>query len=174
MKNDLSRRHRVLSPESPSVEAFDDPVAAVARLSAIYDTNTGFLRDAFARYRRHEAITEHVRACYPFVRIRTDVNTHVDSRRSYGFVAGPGVFETTVTRPDLFANYYREQLRLLSKNHHVKIEIGVSSQPIPIHFAFPEGIHLEGELDRDRLLAMRDIFDTPDLSYLDDRIVNGT
>ncbi|MCA3810400.1 MAG: AMP nucleosidase, partial [Burkholderia sp.] len=71
MKNDLSRRHRVLSPESPSVEAFDDPIAAVARLSAIYDTNTGFLRDAFARYRRHEPITEHVRACYPFVRIRT-------------------------------------------------------------------------------------------------------
>ncbi|MDP1166045.1 hypothetical protein, partial [Klebsiella pneumoniae] len=65
MKNDLSRRHRVLSPESPSVEAFDDPIAAVARLSAIYDTNTGFLRDAFARYRRHESITEHVRACYP-------------------------------------------------------------------------------------------------------------
>ena len=96
MKNDLSRRHRVLTPESPSVEAFDDPIAAVARLSAIYDTNTGFLRDAFARYRRHESITEHVRVL-PFVRIRTDVNTHVDSRRSYGFVAG--VFETTVTRP---------------------------------------------------------------------------
>ena len=33
MKNDLSRRHRVLTPESPPVEAFDDPITAVARLS---------------------------------------------------------------------------------------------------------------------------------------------
>ena len=82
----------------------------------------------------------------------------------YGFVAGPGVFETTLTRPDLFGHYYREQLRLLAKNHHVEIEVGVSQQPIPIHFAFAEGIHLEGDLGRDRLLAMRDVFDTPDLA----------
>ncbi len=47
-------------------------------------------------------------------------------------------------------------------------------KPIPIHFAFAEGIHLEGDLDRDRLLAMRNIFDMPDLALLDDRIVNGT
>ena len=53
----------------------------------------------------------------------------------------------------------REQLRLLTKNHHVGIEVGVSAQPIPIHFAFAEGIHLEGDLDRDRLLAMRNVFD---------------
>ena len=79
-----------------------------------------------------------------------------------------------VTRPDLFGNYYREQLRLLAKNHHVQIEVGVSDQPIPIHFAFAEGIHLEGDLDRERLFLMRDMFDTPDLALLDDRIVNGT
>ncbi|MFX1737758.1 AMP nucleosidase [Paraburkholderia sp. A1RI_3L] len=155
-------------------EAFEDATEAVARLSAIYEANTAFLRDAFARYRRNEPFERRVRACYPFVRIRTEVNTQIDSRRSYGFVAGPGVFETTVTRPDLFGNYYREQLRLLSKNHHVAIEVGVSEHPIPIHFAFAEGIHLEGDLDRDRLLAMRNVFDTPDLALLDDRIVNGT
>ncbi|BCF92088.1 MULTISPECIES: AMP nucleosidase [Paraburkholderia] len=155
-------------------EAFGDAADAVTRLSAIYEANTSFLRDAFARYRRNEPFDRRVRACYPFVRVRTETNTHVDSRRSYGFVAGPGVFETTVTRPDLFGNYYREQLRLLVKNHHVSVEVGVSDQPIPIHFAFAEGIHLEGDLDRERLLAMRDVFDSPDLALLDDRIVNGT
>ncbi|WP_338862830.1 AMP nucleosidase [Mycetohabitans rhizoxinica] len=155
-------------------EAFDDPAAAVERLSAIYAASSASLRDAFERYRRGERIEARIRACYPFVRIRTDVNTHIDSRHSYGFVAGPGVYETTVTRPDLFADYYREQLRLLVKNHKASIEIGVSRQPISIHFAFAEGIYLEGELDVDRLRQMRDIFDTPDLSLLDDRIVNGT
>ncbi|GAB7535806.1 AMP nucleosidase [Burkholderia sp. 22PA0099] len=174
MNNDIHRQHRPLTPECPPVESFDDPVAAVARLSSIYETHTAFLRDAFARYRRNEPIGGRVRAFYPFVRVSTDVNTNIDSRRSYGFVAGPGVFETSVTRPDLFASYYREQLRLLSKNHSVAIEVGVSDQPIPIHFAFSEGIHLEGDLDRDRLLAMRDVFDVPNLANLDDRIANGT
>ncbi|WP_420955831.1 AMP nucleosidase [Burkholderia gladioli] len=174
MNKDTHRQHLPLSPESPSVEAFDDPAAAFERLSSIYETNTAFLREAFARYRRSEPLGGHVRACYPFVRVRTEVNTNIDSRRSYGFVAGPGVFETSVTRPDLFASYYREQLRLLAKNHSAKIEVGVSDQPIPIHFAFSEGIHLEGDLDRDRLLAMRDVFDVPNLANLDDRIVNGT
>ena len=155
-------------------ESFDDPAAAVERLSKIYETNSASLREAFARYRRGEIFDGRVRACYPFVRVRTDVNAHIDSRRSYGFVAGPGVYETTVTRPDLFANYYREQLRLLAKNHQVSIEVGVSQQPIPIHFAFAEGIYIEGDLGVDRLRQMRDVFDTPDLTYLDDRIVNGT
>ena len=174
MKNDLTQHARATrSPDFPT-ESFSDAADAVAQLSAIYEANTAFLRDAFSRYRRNEPFTERVRACYPFLRLQTEINTHVDSRRSYGFVAGPGVYETTVTRPDLFGNYYREQLRLLAKNHHVSIEVGVSQQPIPIHFAFAEGIHLEGDLNRDRLMAMRDVFDTPDLRELDDSIVNGT
>ncbi len=174
MKNNLYRRHRSLLPKDSSVEVFDDPAAAVARLSAIYEANVAFLRDAFARYRHRVSFNQRVRACYPFVRIRTDVSTRVDSRRSYGFVAGPGIFETTITRPDLFGHYYREQLRLLATNHQVRIEVGVSQQPIPIHFAFSDGIYLEGDLDHDRLVGMRDVFDTPDLATLDDCIVNGT
>src|SRR5580698_10088655 len=176
MKMNNNTNQRVV--QTPANEfptgAFDDAADAVTHLSAIYEANTSFLRDAFARYRRNEPFERRVRACYPFVRVCTEVNTHIDSRRSYGFVAGPGIFETTLTRPDLFGHYYREQLRLLTKNHHVGIEVGVSANPVPIHFAFAEGIHLEGDLDRDRLLAMRNIFDMPDLALLDDRIVNGT
>ena len=163
-----------LTPLTAPTEAFTDPADAVARLCAIYEANTAFLRDAFARYRRNERFEQRIRACYPFVRVRTEVNTHIDSRRSYGFVAGPGAFETTVTRPDLFGHYYREQLRLLVKNHHVLIEVGVSEYPIPIHFAFAEGIHLEGDLSREKLATMHDVFDAPNLAQLDDRIVNGT
>jgi AMP nucleosidase len=174
MNNNTNQRAVQTPANDFPTEAFDDATDAVTHLSAIYEANTSFLRDAFARYRRNEPFDHRVRACYPFVRVCTEVNTHIDSRRSYGFVAGPGVFETTVTRPDLFGNYYREQLRLLAKNHHVQIEVGVSDQPIPVHFAFAEGIHLEGDLDRERLLGIRDVFDTPDLRFLDDRIVNGT
>ncbi|MGI4814230.1 MAG: AMP nucleosidase [Janthinobacterium lividum] len=158
----------------PTVESFDDPALAVARLRDLYDEAVQALRQSFDDYRRGENFTAPVRACYPFVRIVTELNTHVDSRRSYGFVSGPGCFETTVTRPDLFERYYRQQLDLLKRNHDVAIQVGRSNQPIPIHFAFPEGIHLEGDLDADRLRRLRDLFDVPDLEALDDRIANGT
>src|SRR5690606_31133065 len=114
------------------------------------------------------------RACYPLVRVRTDTVARADSRLSYGFVAGPGVFETTLTRPDLFADYYLEQFRLLLQNHGVPLEVGTSTQPIPVHFALAEDDHLEGQLGPDRRLLLRDRFDLPDLGAMDDGIANGT
>ncbi|MES2741725.1 MAG: AMP nucleosidase [Pseudomonadota bacterium] len=156
---------------------FDDPDAALAEVRAIYDNSIAYLRDALHRFVAGEQLPEHVRACYPFVRVHTDTVVRADSRLSYGFVAGPGTFETTLTRPDLFANYYREQFRLLLKNHgqqHVQLEVGTSSQPIPIHFSFAEHDHIEGSMGAERRLVMRDLFDLPNLAAMDDGIANGT
>jgi len=44
-----------------------------------------------------------------------------------------------------------DHLRLL-QNHQVPVEVGVSDTPIPIHFAFPDGMHVEGDLTRERML----------------------
>ncbi len=93
---------------------------------------------------------------------------------AYGFVEGPGHYETTLTLPDLFASYYLEQLRLLRANHGVTLEVGTSNQPIPIHFSFAEHDHVEGQLTPERRMLMRDLFDLPDLSAMDDGIANGT
>lgn len=151
-----------------------DPVAAVAYLKEIYDANTAHLRAAFARFSAGRAPEQRVRAFYPFVRITTEDITALDKRLSYGFVSGPGTYETTVTRPDLFGNYYVEQLRRLAQNHHVAFDVGVSEEPIPIHFAFEEGVYLEGDLDQSHLRVLRNAFDVPDLASMDDGIVNGT
>jgi AMP nucleosidase len=119
-----------------------------------------------------------VRACYPFVRLQTDTVLRSDpqdtSLLSYGFVAGPGRYESTLTRPDLYAGYYLEQFELLVRNHGVPLEVGVSHHPIPVHFSFAEHDHLEGELSAERRQLMRDVFDLPDLSSMDDGIANGT
>ena len=125
----------VLTPQCIATEAFTNATAAVARLDEIYERNTGFLRDRFGAYANGESIGTCVRA-YPFVRITTATHARLDSRLSYGFVAGPGVYETTVTRPDLFRAYLTEQIKLLIENHGVPVEIGESSEPIPVHFAF--------------------------------------
>ncbi|WP_207480142.1 AMP nucleosidase [Arenibaculum pallidiluteum] len=163
------------APELPQTgERFDDADAALARITEIYEANTAYLRERFARYAAGEEIHGRVHACYPFARIRTESHTRIDTRNSFGFVPGPGTYATTLTRPGIFARYYAEQIRLLLRNHGVPIEIGVSNQPIPIHFAFPEGIHVESDLPPDRLNRLREHFDLPDLAHMDDSIVNGT
>ena len=153
---------------------FDDPAAAFAQVRAIYEQNTAHLRGMLQRFVAGETLPQRVRACYPFVRVQTTTVARADSRLSYGFVAGPGHYETTLTRPDLFADYYTEQFRLLLRNHGVSIEVGTSAQPIPVHFSFAEHDHVEGSLTADRRLLMRDQFDLPDLAAMDDGIANGT
>ncbi len=157
---------------------FDDPTAAFEQVRAIYDMSTNHLRESLQRFVNGEHLAGHVRACYPFVRVHTNTVVRADSRLSYGFVAGPGTFETTLTRPDLFSSYYVEQFRLLLKNHghhqQVQLEVGTSSQPIPVHFSFAEHDHIEGNMSAERRLAMRDLFDLPNLAAMDDGIANGT
>src|SRR5690606_15201227 len=97
--------------------AFDDPEAALERVRLVYDSSVEWLRESLRRFVAGEDVGAHVRACYPFVRVHTDTGTRPDSRLSYGFVAGRGSYETTLTRPDLFGNYYLEQFRLLVRNH---------------------------------------------------------
>ena len=56
----------------------------------------------------------------------------------------------------------------------MRLEIGTSAQPIPVHFSFAEDDHIEGSLSPERRLLLRDRFDLPDLAAMDDGIANGT
>ncbi|VWX60413.1 AMP nucleosidase [Burkholderiales bacterium 8X] len=172
--------HRAM-PYMPAFIAparFTDPAAALAQVQLIYNSGLRHLRDSMLRFVAGEALPGRVRACYPFARVQTATAARhtppANAALSYGFVAAPGRYETTLTRPDLFSRYYLEQFRLLLENHQVEIEIGTSTQPIPIHFSFAENEHIEGTLSADRRALMRDVFDLPDLGAMDDGIANGT
>jgi AMP nucleosidase len=173
----MSMSPNILSPKPTVPKLFTDAVAAVARIEEIYERNTEFLRGHFEAYARSEPFVARVRATYPFVRITTTTYARLDSRLSYGFVAGPGTHETTVTRPDLFRAYLTEQIGLLIENHGVPVEIGESDEPVPIHFAYRRDINIAaGVSARNQTLSdrpLRDIFDTPELAAMDDAIVNG-
>jgi AMP nucleosidase len=67
---------------------------------------------------------------------------------------------------------------LLIGNYGVPVEIGESSEPIPIHFAYRRDINVEAGLSTGTKLSvvrpLRDVFDTPDVAAMDDAIANGT
>ena len=155
-----------------------DADSALAQVQALYQTSLEHLRQAMRAFVGGTQFEQRVRAFYPFVRIHTKTGALQASSDgaglSYGFVAEPGRYETTLTRPDLFAAYYREQFRLLLQNHGGTLEVGVSHQPIPVHFSFADSDHLEGEMSAERRQRMREVFDLPDLTAMDDGIANGT
>ena len=91
--------------------------SALAQVQAIYAAQIQFLRDAMQRFVAGETPSAPYRACYPFVRMQTRTVARADSKLAYGFVEGPGHYETTLTRPDLFASYYGEPFLLLIENH---------------------------------------------------------
>ena len=153
---------------------YRDAGAALQQVQAIYHNSLAHLRQAMQAFVAGEQLPGHVRACYPYVRIQTTTVARTPSALAYGFVEGPGRFETTLTRPDLFGPYYAEQFALLLGNHPVELEVGTSHQPIPIHFSFAEHDHIEGSLSAERRLLLRDTFDLPDLAAMDDGIANGT
>jgi AMP nucleosidase len=159
--------------ETIQPQSFSDPHAALSRVTEIYRRSTALLRARFAEFASGHSGNGLTRAGYPYVRVRTDTVARADSRQAFGFVAGPGDYRTTLTRPDLFERYYLEQFALLIGNHGVALEIGESDTPIPMHFAFEAGEYPEAALNEARQLELRDLFDAPDLGRMDDRIANG-
>ncbi len=156
------------------MKKYHDPDAAVAAIEALYNKSVEYLCSQFDAFSKGAIPKDKVRAYYPLVRFATNKATRQDIRRSYGFVPKAGVYEVTVTRPDIFKHYYHEQIRQLIKNHDEPIEVGISDTPIPIHFALGEDFHLEHDLSPEHTVALPNLFDQPDLALMNDEIANGT
>ncbi|WP_114966136.1 AMP nucleosidase [Alkalilacustris brevis] len=163
----------VFSPEHPAPEAFADAAAAVERLCELHATATHFLTGHFTRILAGAAPEGRFRAFYPEIRLTVTSYAKTDSRLSFGHVAEPGTYATTVTRPDLFRNYLVQQIDLILRSHGVPVTIGLSGTPIPIHFAVAGEPDLQVPQEGALEFPLRDIFDVPDLSSTNDDIVNG-
>lgn len=172
--NGMTANLPVRTPDAPEAELFSNPKAAVQRLCELYEDASTFLIDKFRDSLEGNPPAERYRAFYPEIKITTQSFAKIDSRLSFGHVAQPGTYATTVTRPDLFRNYLEQQIRLLVDNHGVSVQIGVSCTPMPMHFAVANAADLivpqEGAME----FTLRDVFDVPDLSTTNDDIVNGT
>src|SRR4051794_35288477 len=107
-------------PGVTDLESFLDADAAVARIQAIYEASAAGIRRAFVG-----AAPADGGGRYPFVGIGIRAaNLAVDARLSYGVLLDPGLYGTTLTKPDVFEDYYREQIGLLIRNHRMPVWVG--------------------------------------------------
>ena len=168
-----SQNLRIETPATRAHESFTDAPAAVSRLQELYLEAARFLTERFSHAAQGQRPTARSRAYYPEIRVTTTSYASMDSRLSFGHVAKPGIYATTITRPDLFHNYLVQQIEQIVKNHGISVEIGPSSTPMPVHFAVANDesitVPQEGAMD----YPLRDYFDVPDLATTHDDIVNG-
>jgi AMP nucleosidase len=154
---------------------FDDPDEAVARLAEIYRSGRGRALDALSRLERDEPAPEALEppeAFYPYLGLAVEPHQlDMDARHAFGVALDAGLYGTTVTRPDLFGPYLREQLGLLVRRHGAPACVGISDAPMPLPFLAETRM---AALSPAAAEAAQRLFAMPNLRRMDDRVANGT
>ncbi len=90
--------------------------------------------------------------------------------RSYARFSQPGVYATTVTRPELFGDYLTEQLTLLMTDFEVEAEVARSTQEIPFPYVLDAA-----DMDRADITAneIARHFPTTELAFIGDEVADG-
>jgi AMP nucleosidase len=160
-------------PPTQDPETFDDAGRAVARIEAIYDRSTGLIRESFEQFTRTGTVPPTLAgAVYPYLGLSVEPDRLVyDARPSWGTIAYPGVYGTTLTRPDIFADYYKAQIERLISYHRVPVTVGPSAQPIPLPFVIEEST---ADLSIEAVRSLSASFTLPNLAGIDDSIANGS
>jgi AMP nucleosidase len=126
--------------------------AAVDGLQALYADSVGNLRSALNAFlERGERPDVEARVngafAYPELRLTWSVEQprpRLD--RAYARLSRPGVYATTITRPEIFRDYLTEQLELLERDYDATFEVRKSHQEMPYPYVLDgaEGVALDG------------------------------
>ena len=172
MLTDLAEGHGNVK----DISEFWDADAAVARIKEIYNKNIALIRNTFldiAQSKTHPQKPPKLEnATYPYLGIKVTSKTlNVDVRIAFGAALEAGTYGTTLTRPDIFHSYYKKQIELLLKHHNTSVVVGESDWPIPLPFVDEwDSVTFHPE----QLWQSPIEFALPNLSVINDNIVNGT
>lgn len=151
--------------------------AVLDRLETLYSQSVANLRAAVKTFiETGERADPEARANGLFAYPRLTVRWFGDrpaglEARAYARMSRPGVYSTTITRPDLFRPYLIEQLSLLQQDYEgATFTVEPSDQEIPFPYV------LDGSdvtLDRTMTAAIARHFPTTDLAHIGDEISDG-
>ena len=151
--------------------------ALIDKLDAEYRRSVASLRDdlrAFiaTRIPPDPAVRAGGAYAYPALRLTYAGNeTSPRPPRAFARFNHPGVYATTVTRPDLFRAYLTEQLTLLLADFDVEVEVSRSDQEIPFPYVLDGAVDL-GAADVTAVEIARH-FPSTELASIGDEIADG-
>ncbi len=92
-------------------------------------------------------------------------------KQAFARIDQPGTYRTTVTRPQMFADYLREQLDLLFEQYEVEVEVRRSRQEIPFPYVLdPAGEMVSGTTTP---LELARYFPATELADIGDELADG-
>ena len=168
------------SSHSPDI---DDPTALVeeviAELQDRFRASVTNLKNAIAAYVRDRTLPPADAAAtglfdYPAIRLTTTGEQREGQKGhnlAFGQFERAGEFVTTVTRPDLFAEYLRDQLGLLARHYDITLEVTRTGQQIPFPYVLDasDGSDMGGVTP----LELARHFPTTELADIGDELADG-
>ncbi len=157
-----------------SAKWFDNADAAVDYIHELYNKSVTQICEGFSQFEKNGAVSDHTpdHGCYPYIGVSIGHDDlFVDPTFAYGAISEPGHYGTTVTAPELYDEYYREQIGLIINRHKVSVVVGYNDWPIPLPFVIE---HSHAQFDVDELARLQSKFVLPDLKRIDDAFANAT
>ena len=149
----------------------------IEELNRVYDDAVSTLREDILAFARDGSVPparkrEDGSYAYPELRLHFKGEGNPSDRsRAFGRLEQEGTYCTTVTRPQLFADYLKEQLELITSDYDVRIEVAPSRQEIPFPYV------LDGEAGAAMVgIAPQELakhFPSTDLALIGDELADG-
>ena len=158
------------------------PDDIIAELTRLYDTARQTLREDMIAYAANGTLPDRSRRndgsyAYPQLRLRYSGSSKPSEvSRSFARLTRPGRYQTTITRPRLFAPYLREQLSLIMEDHEIEVGVSPSRQEIPFPYVLDGPWSGEGAATDLASVSPRELahhFPATELALIGDEIADG-
>jgi AMP nucleosidase len=155
----------------------EEAAAIVAQLDAEYRRASEALRSALKAFVHegvkpdpgHRAQRDFV---YPELRLTyRPTKPPPRTARAFARFSQPGVYATTITRPDLFADYLTEQLALILTDFEAEAYVGRSGQEIPFPYVMDTAEAAAADMGSAEIARH---FPSTELAHIGDEVSDGT
>ncbi|HVY88697.1 MAG TPA: AMP nucleosidase, partial [Hyphomonadaceae bacterium] len=110
--------------------------------------------------------------CYPELRLKYDPEGPVPALpRAFAKLSEAGMYTTTVTQPAFFRSYFLDQLKQITSDFKVKIEVVASKSEIPYPYVLEHASNIDAEALPPAEFARW--FPTPKLEDIGDEVIDA-
>lgn len=153
-----------------------DIALVVTQLQQIYDQSVSNLRaalDAFVQDGTIPDSEERANGCFAYPELRIEYgpgDPRPSPARAFARLNQPGIYASSIARPELFRDYLEIQLAHLAGDYGVKISVGRSPSEIPYPYVIDSGQLELGGIGSTELSRW---FPSTELVHIGDEIVDG-
>jgi len=149
----------------------EDISAVVNGLKTLYDDAIAKINKSFGEYAKTGKREVSATPTYPYLLVEIKTRKE-DGVSPYAFVSirGPGWYGTSITSPEIFADYLIDQLSSIEAAYDVDYYVGYCNHPIPVAFAIDPSTF---EISKEYSARIGEHFPLPNLKYIHDDLADG-